>query len=60
VVADYIDNACRREREKERNDGSFIGKDEKSERTRERERKVAVYGKVKVLVDLIVKILHGG
>jgi len=25
-----------------------------------RERKVAVYGKVKGLVDLIVKVLHGG
>jgi len=38
VVADYIDNACRREREKERNDGSFIGKDEKSKRTRKIEK----------------------
>ena len=32
----------------------------KGEREREREREVVVYGKVKGLVDLIVKVLHGG
>jgi len=39
VVTDYIDQACRREREKERNDGSFIGKAEKANgKGREREK----------------------
>jgi len=28
VVTDYIDQTCRKEGEKERNDGSFIGKEE--------------------------------
>jgi len=39
-----------------------IGKDEKYEKAdgQGRERKVAVCGKVKGLVDLIVKVLHGG
>ena len=59
MVSDYIDKTCRGEREKEINDGSFIGKEEKANR-QGRERKVAVCEKVKGLVDLIVKVLHGG
>ena len=59
MVSDYIDKVCRREREKERNDGSFIGKEEKAN-GQGRERKVTVCGKVEGLVDLIVKFLHGG
>jgi len=59
VVTDYIDQTCKREGEKERNDDSFIGKEEKADK-QGRERKVAVCGKVKRLVDLIVKVLHGG
>ena len=59
MVSDYIDKACRGERDKERNDGSFIGKEEKAN-GQGRERKVAVCWNVKGLVDLIVKVLHSG
>jgi len=59
VVTDYIDQPCRKEGEKERNDGSFIGMEEKAD-GQGRERKVVICGKVKRLVDLIVRVLHGG